>query len=365
MYSVAKYTGPFTVPSITYTNVTTIASFVDASTGLAPVLVGLQTTQCKVTISGGSYDMNIASDFTVFLVTTGSSLATIQAVTSPFDGVVSAYNSNTGVLTFSLTPRTSGSVILVVRVLSGSGSGALAATLTLAVASPVTQTNVSFALASYRSSIYTADAKGRLTPSPPNWSGTYNGLGILRNCGTEWYPYGYFYRPSPSWVITDPSYGMEGAVGVVVNKILTGDFTIVLSWAHSYVSFGMGWKANPDIRDYEHHPTYADIAWFSMWNSPWGFVGIGGSGGGYGTIGAYNVETGYNQEGVGPYPVRWYKYVRSGNAVNISVSTSSVSGPWTVHASGTISNASDKVLCMIGHFGRRGSEPARIISVVN
>jgi hypothetical protein len=365
MYSVAKYTGPFTVPSISYTNVTTIASFVDASTGLAPVLVGLQTTQCKVTISGGSYDMNIASDFTVFLVTTGSSLATIQAVTSPFDGVVNDYNSNTGVLTFSLTPRTSGSVILVVRVLSGSGSGALAATLTLAVASPVTQTNVSFALASYRSSIYTADAKGRLTPSPPNWSGTYNGLGILRNCGTEWYPFGYFYRPSPSWVITDPSYGMEGAVGVVVNKILTGDFTIILSWAHSYVSFGMGWKANPDIRDYEHHPTYQDIAWFAMWNPPWGFVGIGGSGGGYGTIGAYGVETGYNQEGVGPYPVRWYKYVRSGNAVNISVSTSSVSGPWTVHASGTISNPSDKVLCMIGHFGRRGSEPARIISVVN
>ena len=365
MYSVAKYTGPFTVPSITYTNVTTITSFVDASTGLAPVLVGLQTTQCKVTISGGSYDMNIASDFTVFLVTTGSSLATIQAVTAPYDGVVSDYNSNTGVLTFSLTPRTSGSVMLVVRVLSGSGSGALAATLTLSVSSVVTQTNVSFALASYRSSIYTADAKGRLTPSPPNWSGTYNGLGILRNCGTEWYPYGYFYRPSPSWVITDPSYGMEGAVGVVVNKILTGDFTIVLSWAHSYVSFGMGWKANPDIRDYEHHPTYADIAWLAMWNPPWGFVGIGGSGGGYSTIGAYNVETGYNQEGVGPYPIRWYKYVRAGNAVSISVSTSSVSGPWTVHASGTISNSSDKVLCMIGHFGRRGSEPARIISVVN
>ena len=86
---------------------------------------------------------------------------------------------------------------------------------------------------------------------------------------------------------------------------------------------------------------------------------------GYGTIGAYNVETGYNQEGVGPYPVRWYRYARSGNAVSIAVSTSSAAGPWTVHASGTISTPSDKVLCMIGHFGRRCSDPARIISVTN
>jgi hypothetical protein len=366
MYSVAKYTGPFTVPSITYTNVTTIASFVDASTGLAPVLVGLQTTQCKVTVSGGSYDMNIASDFTVFLVTTGSSLATIQAVTSPFDGVVNDYNQTTGVLTFSLTPRTTGSVILVVRVLSGSGSGALAATLTLAVASPVTQTNVSFALASYRSSMFTADAKGRLTPSP---DGTYyNGLGVLRNCGTEWYPPTYFLRPSPAWILTDESYGTAAIVGTVVNKVFTGDFTVVLSFAHSYISFGMGWKANPDIRDFEHHPTYSNNSWMAMWSSPWGFVGIGGSGGGYGNIGAYNVETGwFNPNAAGPFPVRWYRYVRSGNNVSIAVSASSATGPWTVHASGTISNPTDKVLCMIGQAaGLRGcSDPARIISVVN
>lgn len=217
---------------------------------------------------------------------------------------------------------------------------------------------MSFALASYRSSVYTADAKGRLTPSP---NGTdYNGLGVLRNCGTEWYSFGYFYRPSPSWVITDASYGTEGAIGVVVNKIFTGDFTVVLSFSHNYVSFGMGWKASPDIRDFEHHPTYQNLHWQAMWNSPWGFVGIGGSGGGYGTIGAYNVETGYNQEGAGPYPVRWYKYVRAGNALSVSVSTSS-----DVHASGTMSTPTEKVLCMIGHFGRRGSDPARILSVVN
>jgi hypothetical protein len=364
MYSTAKYTGAFTVPSATYTAVTTLTSLLDTTTGIAPVLVGLQTTPCRVTVSGGSYDMNIASDFTVFFVAAGSSLATIQATTAPYDCVVSSYDAATGVLTFAATPGTSGSVVLVVRVLSGSGSGALAATLTLAVASVVTQTNVSFALASYRSSSFTADAKGRLTPSP-NGTTLFNGLGILRMCGTEWYPFGYFYRPSPSWVITDASYGTEGAIGAVVNRVLVGDFTVVLSFAQNYTSFGMGWKASPDIRDFEHHPTYQDVSWQTMWTSPWGFVGIGGSGGGYTTIGAYNVETGYNQEGVGPYPVRWYRYMRSGTAVSIAVSTSSAAGPWTVHASGTISNASDKVLCMIGHAGRRCSDPARIISVTN
>jgi hypothetical protein len=118
------------------------------------------------------------------------------------------------------------------------------------------------------------------------------------------------------------------------NRILVGDFTVVLSFAQNYTSFGIGWKASPDI---EHHPTYQDT----------------------------NVETGYNQEGVGPYPVRWYRYMRPGNAVSIAVSTSSAAGPWTVHASGTISTPSDKVLCMIGHIGRRCSDPARIISVTN
>ena len=212
--------------------------------------------------------------------------------------------------------------------------------------------------------MYTADAKGKLTPSV--YSATdYNGLGVLRNCGAEWYSPTYFYRPSPSWVITDASYGTVGAIGVVVTKIFTGDFTVVLSLSHNYVSFGMGWKASPDIRDFEHHPTYANAFWQAIFGSPWGFVGIGGSGGGYGTIGAYSVETGYNQEGAGPYPVRWYKYVRAGNAVSVSVSTSSASGPWTVHASGTMSTPTDKILCMIGHFGSRGSDPARILSVVN
>jgi hypothetical protein len=139
-------------------------------------------------------------------------------------------------------------------------------------------------------------------------------------------------------------YDTEGAIGVVVNKL----FTVVLSFAQNYTSFGMGWKASPDIRDFEHHPTYQDAMWQAMWNPPWGFVGIGGSGGGYTTIGAYNVETGYNQ-GAGPYPVRWYRYMRSGNAVP----TSSAAGPRTLHASGTISTPSDKVLCMIGHFGSR------------
>ena len=135
IYTTVKYTGAFTVPSATYTAVTTLASLLDAGTGVAPVLVGLQTTQCRVTVSGGSYDMHVAADFTVFLVAAGSSLATIQAVAAPYDAVVGAYDSVTGVLTFALTPRTSGSVVLVVRALSGSGSGSLAATLTLAVAS--------------------------------------------------------------------------------------------------------------------------------------------------------------------------------------------------------------------------------------
>jgi hypothetical protein len=137
MYSAAKYTGAFTVPSATYAAVTTLASLSDTGTGIEPALVATQTTQCRVTVSGGSYDMNIASDFTVFFAAAGSSLATIQAVSAPYNCAVSAYDSVTGALTFAATPATSGSVMLVVRCLSGSGSGALAATLTLAVASAV------------------------------------------------------------------------------------------------------------------------------------------------------------------------------------------------------------------------------------
>lgn len=54
----------------------------------------------------------------------------------------------------------------------------------------------------------------------------------------------------------------------------------------------MGWKASPYIRDLAHHPTHASLYWQAVWSSPWGFVGMGGSGGGYGTIDAYDVRAG-------------------------------------------------------------------------
>ena len=73
---------------------------------------------------GGS-DSNATNDFNVHLVASGTAWPHWTQWTTKFNGVVTGYNTSTGVLSFSVTPDVYGSSVFAAFVRSGEGTGVL------------------------------------------------------------------------------------------------------------------------------------------------------------------------------------------------------------------------------------------------
>jgi hypothetical protein len=110
-------------PDGTYTPVTTIST--PSYTGL---LRQFEKTSCKVTISGGNFNLNTMFDFNIHCVKSNISYPYWSTPTK-FNCVVTNYTSGNGELIFDATPDQTGTSIFAIIVRSGNGSGVVSVIL--------------------------------------------------------------------------------------------------------------------------------------------------------------------------------------------------------------------------------------------
>jgi hypothetical protein len=91
------------------------------------VLRRYSAASCSVVVGGSGWSpaSNATKDFNVHLVASGTAWPYWTPGTTKFNGVVTGYNTITGVLSFSVTPDVYGSSVFVVFVRSGEGTGVL------------------------------------------------------------------------------------------------------------------------------------------------------------------------------------------------------------------------------------------------
>ena len=152
---------------------------------------------------------------------------------------------------------------------------------------------------------------------------------------------------------------ITGYSSAIWNQVFEGDFTLVASWQHDYIGFGMVY--GPSV-------------------STLGFTGYSSDAVGpyFGALVTSGFSNGYSASFLGQYhaPINggggntsnqlyYFKWQRSGNLITLQYSLSGPTGPWTdidVSPRTTISSA-DKVICGIGEASSTEIHPLTFISL--
>lgn len=147
--------------------------------------------------------------------------------------------------------------------------------------------------------------------------------------------------------------------GVALNKVFTGDFTVVASWQHDYMGVGMVYKNGATLNDFTGTSNDGEGIY-------WGELGVSGfpTNASYGFLGQYHAPIsggGGNTAATKHY----FKWQRSGNTISIQYSTTSATGPWSnfsTNRTATI-GSSDQVIIGIGEASGGENDSLRILSV--
>jgi hypothetical protein len=350
------------------------------------------TTACKIIISGGDVAINKKEDFSVHLVASGTTTPYWTPGTTKFNCTVTGYSQvvSDWTLTFNCTPSIFGTgCFFAVYVREGQGTGVLSRILTSTPIS-VNGPAVAFSLPSlarqsarqigrsqpalsygnYGQSVGQGDTSGLCSPYyPSNDYGELAGpvhlyLGYLYMGGliaihpnqtsTSTYVSSGIVPASDatySWAIFPSNVkGYFASSGFAINKIISGDFTLVIKSDGNYPVVSMAYRST------RFDPTLACAfynSFRSVWDcygSPWGWNGaISGQSlfGNTDTVGVYIAETKTNND------TWWYKYNRTGNTLTVNYGTSLGSYPSNVFSH--TCNAGDYVGCFIGAAGGTGT----------
>ncbi|TNF36354.1 MAG: hypothetical protein EP329_05315, partial [Deltaproteobacteria bacterium] len=157
---------------------------------------------------------------------------------------------------------------------------------------------------------------------------------------------------APNTVWASEADVQRGYEAVVLARDFTGDFELIASWGHDYPGFGI-----------VHGPavSYLDVTgWSGDPNGPyWGALSTTGFPSGY--AGTYLGQYLYGEKGTNT-AVWWHRWVRTGDTVSISYSSTSAAGPWTeVGGSPFTVPATDVVVVGIGEASNGESAPLRIV----
>ena len=353
-------------------------------------------TSCTIVIAGGGAASNIAKDFNVHLCAAGTSSPYWTPGTTVFNCTVTGYLQILGnwTLSFDCTPWISGNCFFAVYVRSGEGTGALgtSASTTLGVLASstvyVTPPAVGFALPSLARQAAKQTGSGQPTIAYGNY-GQFVGQGASSGLCRYFYPnneygelagpvylyLGYVYMgglralhpnqiggspyvtdglvpasdPSGSWAMFPGSVnGYFASHGFVINKVMTGDFTLVIKSDTNHPVVSMAYRST------QFDPTLACAFYnftrtsWATYGPPWGWDGaISGS-----TLntscGVYLTSSKGNSNATW-----WYRYKRAGNALTIEWGTSV--GAISNNAISATCNTGDFVGCFIGAAGANGT----------
>lgn len=144
---------------------------------------------------------------------------------------------------------------------------------------------------------------------------------------------------------------------VILNRVLTGDFTVVASWAHDYIGCGMVYKNAAALSDFTGYSADGNGPYFGAINT----CGIA-SGTGYTYFGQYHAPL---QGSGGSKPLYYFKWQRSGNALTLQYSTTSAAGPWTnfTNSSSTTCASTDQVIIGCGEASTSEDYPLTLLYI--
>jgi hypothetical protein len=289
----------------------------------------LETTTLSVGASTGSLTAKITGSNTSNVTSTNIAVFMNTSSTQISNGTVTAYNSSTGIVTFTVTPTVTGMNTLYVKI-------------TAPVVGSTQSTTLAFTGTTGQG--YFVDAA---IPFPPLKLPV---AGSATQAGTS------------SVILSDGSWSYVGGyLGVIVGRVFTGDFTLVVSWttidssaAYFYVTAAMLSKTVASTSDFiwNNQETWSPSTYSS--NFP-----------GYSLLFSwYNSSYG---GGSNRFIANWYKtfyrYQRIGNSVSLDFGASAT-GPWTSIVTGTTTTGS-QVMCFIGTCSAENSQKtAKIESLV-
>ena len=289
----------------------------------------LETTTLSVGASTGSQTTMITGSNTSNVVSSNIAVFMNTSSTQVSNGTVTNYNSSTGLVTFTVTPTVVGMNTLYVKI-------------TAPVVGSTQSTTLAFTGTTGQG--YFVDAA---IPFPPF---KLPAAGSATQSGTS------------SVILSDGSWSYVGGyLGVIVGRVFTGDFTLVVSWttidnsaAYFYVTAAMLSKTVASTSDFiwNNQETWSPSTYssdfpgysllFSWYNSSYG----GGS-----------------NRFIANWFKTFYRYRRVGNAVSLDFGASAT-GPWTSIVTGTTTTGS-QVLCFIGTCsGETSQKTAKIESLV-
>ena len=289
----------------------------------------LETTTLSVGASTGSLTATITGSNTSNVSSTNIAVFMNTSSTQISNGTVTAYNSSTGIVTFTVTPTVTGMNTLYVKI-------------TAPVVGSTQSTTLAFTGTTGQG--YFVDAAIPFPPLKLPVAGSATQAGIS------------------SVILSDGSWSYVGGyLGVIVGRVFTGDFTLVVSWttidssaAYFYVTAAMLSKTVASTSDFiwNNQETWSPSTYSS--NFP-----------GYSLLFSwYNSSYG---GGSNRFIANWYKtfyrYQRIGNSVSLDFGASAT-GPWTSIVTGTTTTGS-QVMCFIGTCSAENSQKtAKIESLV-
>ena len=344
------------------------------------------TTGCKVTLSrvgSGNWDKisNTKEDFSVNCFLSTGSPWTAGTV---FNCVVTNYNSGNGELTFDTTPTISGTFKFAIIVRSGQGTGITSNILQTSATVTIEQPTIQFIFPSLLRQAAKQTGQGRgacVYDQTVAYAGATSGLFYPYHCTGDYDPNTPFYvhlgmidtagqrvlhpqQVSGSKFVTQGlvpasilvngtmmanfpgKQAMFASSGFAINKVMSGDFTLVIKSDGNYPVCSMAFRQEP------FNPYIACSFWnftrfaWQTYGHPWGWDGqISGTS--LTKLGAYNPGGKTTVSNV------WYEYKRVGN--NLSINYGSVFGTYgSTFCTGTCSTG-DHVGCFYGAAGGEGT----------
>jgi hypothetical protein len=143
------------------------------------------------------------------------------------------------------------------------------------------------------------------------------------------------------------------------NQVFEGDFTLVASWQHDYIGFGMVYGPSVSTLGFTGYSADANGPYF-------GALGTSGFSNGYSAsfLGQYHAPVSGGGGGTSNQ-LYYFKWQRSGNLITLQYSLSGPTGPWTdIDTSPrTTIGSTDKVICGIGEASATEIYPLTFISL--